>query len=293
MQVQQSLLIPSLVMAVSSTWTVDIAVPTDVTVLTASRGSDPGYGVNLEIDEAAHLVRAKVWDTDGDAFFELSRQESQCRVRVGSDGQDPGLRLEVFQQSGMFCDFLVSGGQDRYAAAMLVQLDVEADCDTDEAHQSQSKPACAEGWRAPLLQAPKAGLWEVHLRLPSGVVASRTSRVSDSGYGADLDVTPETVDVSVWDTDGDAFFELTRGGASCKIDVGSNGLDPALRVEVFKQSGLQCHLQAAGGPVQYTLDVAMSDDLTGSADCETDQADRTKSERPCAQAWVARHAVQV
>merc|ERR1719473_525418 len=84
-----------------------------------------------------------------------------------------------------------------------------------------------------------------------------------------MNITGNVVDALVWDTDGDAFFEIRRGSAACKVDVGSNGLGPDLYVEVFEQHGLDCTVVAArGGPKDYVLSMAAEVSTDGSIDCD-------------------------
>jgi hypothetical protein len=267
-------------------------LPADVTAKATPRGDDPGYGVDL-VFRPGHVIKASVWDDDGDNFFELRKGDAYCKISVGSNGLGPALQIEVFQQHGLVCTFKATGGPKDYAVYFIADLytDGVANCDSDEADSSSSKHPCAPAWVAPTkLQAAPASwaLWTARFQLPAHVVAKKTQRGDDPGYGVDLAFRPgHVVKASVWDDDGDNFLELRKGDAYCKISVGSNGLGPALQIEVFQQHGLVCTFKPTGGPKDYAVTVIAERDTEAVANCQSDEADRSTSKHPCAPAWVA------
>eukprot|EP00658_Telonema_sp_P-2_P020429 TRINITY_DN1807_c0_g1_i10.p1 TRINITY_DN1807_c0_g1~~TRINITY_DN1807_c0_g1_i10.p1 ORF type:complete len:104 (-),score=19.30 TRINITY_DN1807_c0_g1_i10:308-619(-) len=71
----------------------------------------------------------------------------------------------------------------------------------------------------------------------------------------------------IWDTDGDSFFEVSSHGDSCRVDTGSQGLDPGASIEVFQMSGLQCVPTLREGKRDgcFVFDMALK--VTHSSDC--------------------------
>lgn len=123
-------------------WTVNVATPHGANITKVSRGGDKGWGVDVTITEGN--VKALVWDTDGDAFFLIAMHGAYCKVDVGSDGQEPGPRVYVFEEMGMRCEFVhANGGPRVYQVTAKVELvsDGSADC-------KWNQRSCPEGWRA-------------------------------------------------------------------------------------------------------------------------------------------------
>merc|ERR1712232_372542 len=99
-----------------------------------------------------------------------------------------------------------------------------------------------------------AALWTAHIACPAKASIHKAHRGGDPGFGVDLTINGSKLDADVWDDDGDAYFMLSQGNASCKVSVGSNGLGPGLEVEVFQQRGLMCNVvNSTGGPTVYAL----------------------------------------
>jgi len=272
-------------------WAAQIGLPPNVSVRKVHRGGDSGYGVDLKIKN--HTIDVNVWDDDGDAFFMLRHGNSFCKVDVGSDGQQPGFKLEVFEQHGLVCS-VASGiqGSKQYTLTLLAfaQLDGNTDCDSTT---EGTENGCDKVWRAPqakasLLQrkvSQPIALWAAQIGLPPNVSVRKVHRGGDSGYGVDLKIKNHTIDVNVWDDDGDAFFMLRHGNSFCKVDVGSDGQQPGFKLEVFEQHGLVCSV-ASGiqGSKQYTLTLLAFAQLDGNTDCDSTTEG---TENGCDKVWRA------
>lgn len=105
---------------------VSVSVPDGVTVTKASRNGDTGAGADLHIRSGG--VDIRVWNDDGDAYFQVKRGENMCKVDVGSDGEAAGPFARVFEERGMRCTFLE--GVHRFNLAMRSEdvSDGSADC---------------------------------------------------------------------------------------------------------------------------------------------------------------------
>eukprot|EP00929_Paragymnodinium_shiwhaense_P078818 TRINITY_DN4088_c0_g1_i1.p1 TRINITY_DN4088_c0_g1~~TRINITY_DN4088_c0_g1_i1.p1 ORF type:complete len:609 (+),score=173.22 TRINITY_DN4088_c0_g1_i1:59-1885(+) len=294
---------PSKPAADESAQEVTFLLPENVRVTKTKRGGDPGYGVDLDIKSGK--IRATILDDDdGDAYFVMQRGDASCKFDIGCDPMQDGFKIEVFQQTGLDCQVSkgVRHGDDFVVSTSISEkLDGTANCDSSFGDSSGAK--CDDKvwrFRPSRLAAASASdakpeswaLWTAKLQLPEGATARKIPRGGDHGYGVDLSITDRTVDANVWDDDGDAFFEVSKGSGSCSIDVGSNGLGPGLTVEVFKQKGLQCQVsRSTGGPKDYVLSLAADDDLAGSADCDSTLcpggACPEQTAKPCSSTWHA------
>merc|ERR1712190_162079 len=190
-----------------------------------------------------------------------------------------------------------TGGPKDFAIALSVDttLDGTGDCDSttcpDGACPANTEHLCNKTWRAPegsLLQRKirqPLALWAAQIRLPPNVSVRKVHRGGDSGYGVDLKIKNHTIDVDVWDDDGDAFFMLRHGNSFCKVDVGSDGPQPGLKLEVFEQHGLSCSVaNAIQGSKQYTLTLLALAQPDGSTDCDSTTEG---TEHGCNKVWRA------
>merc|ERR1712232_1506805 len=95
---------------------------------------DTGDGAEIYIRSGG--VDVYVVDDDGDAYFQVKRGESLCKVDVGSDGQSPGPIVQVFEERGMRCTFSTAAGAASPAEGHLFEValhieevsDGSADC---------------------------------------------------------------------------------------------------------------------------------------------------------------------
>merc|ERR1712196_46785 len=104
----------------------------------------------------------------------------------------------------------------------------------------------------------------------------------DPGWGVDLMFSgrdpsgDQTVHTTIWDDDGDGFFQVQVGDAYCKVDSGSNGLAPGATAEVFEQAGLKCSLTQIrahlDGSSCFKFKISLNE--THAADCVTPEAHR-------------------
>jgi len=222
-----------------------------------------------------------VWDDDGDGFFEISRGNAYCKVDVGSNGLGPGLQVMVYEQRGMDCRISGRGGPTTFQLKLAIKLVPSGDADCKE--RADTEEPCHKPWQPPslTLAPPSWALWNATFRLPEGVVVKKCQRAGDPGYGVDIVIKNRSVEASVWDDDGDGFFEISRGNAYCKVDVGSNGLGPGLQVMVYEQRGMDCRISGKGGPTTFQLELAIQLAPNGNADCK----ERADTEDPCHKAW--------
>lgn len=278
-------------------WTAKISFPADVTIQRTKRSGAEGWGVDLNI--SASSVDASIWDKDGDGLFMLTRGSAFCKVDVGSAGLGPGLKIEIFEQHGLDCGVAVgTGGPKDYAVTLsaVTRLDGSADCHSDPYVGTPCKV-----WRPPSREVlsprvaqkpPSWSLWTATIGVLSDTSISKVPRSGDQGWGVDLNISLSIVQANVWDADGSAFFMLTRGGASCKVSVGSNGLGPGLEVEIFQQHGLVCNVASGtGGPTNYLVTLSADLMLNPDADCDStycpDGACPSNTRHLCNNTWHA------
>merc|ERR1711907_736289 len=100
----------------------------------------------------------------------------------------------------------------------------------------------------------------------------------DPGYGVDMDFSKGTdeqlVHTTITDTDGDGFFQVQMGAAYCKVDSGSNGLDPGPSAEVFEMSGLQCMMKTSANQPNGCFQIGIFLNQTHDSDCVTPESHR-------------------
>merc|ERR1719401_3058365 len=268
---------PPLILAPPSwaLWNATFQLPEGVVVRKSQRGGDPGYGVDIIIKN--RTVEARVWDDDGDGFFEISHGNAYCKVDVGSNGLGPGLQVMVYEQRGMDCQISGRGGPTTFQLKVAMKLAPNGNADCKE--KADTEEPCHKAWQPPSLTLAPASwaLWNATFRLPEGVVVRKSQRGGDPGYGVDIVIKNRTVEARVWDDDGDGFFEISHGNAHCKVDVGSNGLGPGLQVMVYEQHGMDCQISGRGGPTTFQLKLATRLYPNGSVDCK----ERADTEDPC------------
>eukprot|EP00927_Polykrikos_kofoidii_P054959 TRINITY_DN49286_c0_g1_i1.p1 TRINITY_DN49286_c0_g1~~TRINITY_DN49286_c0_g1_i1.p1 ORF type:complete len:466 (-),score=67.21 TRINITY_DN49286_c0_g1_i1:374-1771(-) len=275
-------------------WTAIISLPRGSVVKRTHRGQDPGYGVDIAFHgkgTSTPVVEGRVWDDDGSGFFEVFQGNSSCKIDVGSNGLGPKLQVMVFMQNGLDCRIAGDGGPKTFNLALRTALveDATADCtekeDTeDPCHPAWTPPVDVEALRKPVLafsEPPSWAIWMATIQLPAKAVARSTHRGDDPGYGVDILLRGNLVKASVWDDDGDGFFEIVlANGGSCKIDVGSNGLDPELSVAVFEEKGAMCLVHGSGGgPKKFSLSVI------AKTQADTECKERAEVETPCHPVW--------
>jgi hypothetical protein len=256
-------------------WNATFNLPKGVVVKKSPRSSDPGYGVDIVIHN--RTVEARVWDDDGDGFFEVSYGSASCKVDVGSNGLGPGLQVLVYEQRGMDCQISGWGGPTFFQMKLAMKLAPNGDADCKE--RADTEEPCHKAWQPPSLTSapPDWALWNATFELPKGAIVKKSQRSSDPGYGVDIVIISQTVEARVWDDDGDGFFEVAYGDASCKVDVGSNGLGPGLQVMVYEQRGMDCQISGSGGPTTFQMKLAMKLAPNGGSDCK----ERADTEDPC------------
>merc|ERR1712166_1529117 len=117
----------------SGMWSVDLRVNSTgisrtVNVTTTHRTTDPGWGVDLKF-KGNRGVHADIWNTDGDAFFKIAVGDAHCSVDVGSDGEEPGAVVSVFESHGLACSFKQEKGKGtHYNVVINAELSHAHDC---------------------------------------------------------------------------------------------------------------------------------------------------------------------
>merc|ERR1712086_953370 len=116
----------------SGMWSVDFQVRvthrTTFNVTTTHRTTDPGWGVDLKF-KGNRGIHADIWDTDGDAFFKIAVGDAYCSIEVGSDGEEPGAVVSVFESHGLACSFKQEKGKGtHYNVVINAELSHAHDC---------------------------------------------------------------------------------------------------------------------------------------------------------------------
>ena len=121
---------------------------------------------------------------------------------------------------------------------------------------------------APLVKAQCDGDWCIDFYVaPTNntgalVALNGTQRAGDPGWGVDIKIDGEVVRTSIWDTDGDGFFQMRLGDKYCKIDAGSEGLGPGAQMQVFEMNGLACHLRNTNATAGNSYVIEVTSEVT-------------------------------